>query len=402
MTTAENEIALIVATPINANAGMRTVDCVGYWVLKTEFDVRLYCLDPPTSPSVTFPIKYHDVLEKWDRIQNSAAIIYWGDFIHSWGMSRLGVPSRAKCTSRKSRDDLIEDTNTVYFLSNSDEKVLGRSVLFGGSLMPDNWINKDDVRHQELLTRLLRNAKHVSMRDPISAYRALRASLYRSHDFMGVDCATLIDKHLLCEELRFNLADFKLPSDIGVFFGRTVGSKFVYWDYVRRIANAIEGEVSWLPWLNEPSKLIKHIVRLPGFRWKKSGQNTDFSSLYRTLLSCKLVITDTYHLAVIAWSLGIPAICIGRGISVRRTMIDDKKKEIWFWMYSASAFYVYYEAIQGVVGRQKSVEQVLELLSSPDIIERITSEIQNDASKRKESLISDISELVRDAEKSAL
>jgi hypothetical protein len=62
-------------------------------------------------------------------------------------------------------------------------------------------------------------------------------------------------------------------------------------------------------------------------------------------------VTDTYHLSVNAWRMGVPAACIGRGTDARFDPLTDKKKEILFSMYRASDYYVFAEALDAFGSR---------------------------------------------------
>src|SRR5439155_13457063 len=69
------------------------------------------------------------------------------------------------------------------------------------------------------------------------------------------------------------------------------------------------------------------------------------------MLSHELIITDAYHLCVLAWSNGIPAVCVGRGASRFFTSVSDKKKELFFQTISADRFYLFSEHLPHILGR---------------------------------------------------
>ena len=78
-----------------------------------------------------------------------------------------------------------------------------------------------------------------------------------------------------------------------------------------------------------------------------------------SLSGYRCIITDTYHVCVNAWRMGIPAICIGEGGGKVSTSINDKKKEILYDMYGARRFYLFLESFRSLKSL-KSVRSFME------------------------------------------
>src|SRR5690606_23837329 len=127
------------------------------------------------------------------------------------------------------------------------------------------------------------------------------------------------------ERLRKELLqNYKKPI-IGVFFARSkkfnFKKKFLskYLKYKLGIY-----DFQWIAWLEnkqDSRRLFKYAL--------KTNSKTDID-LLKEILQCKVLITDTYHLSLMAWSLGVPCICFGNAAEDFTLTTHDKKKEIFF------------------------------------------------------------------------
>jgi hypothetical protein len=106
------------------------------------------------------------------------------------------------------------------------------------------------------------------------------------------------------------------------------------------------------------------------------------------LLQATLLITDTYHLAVIARHLGIPTICFGIGGAHATSTISDKKKEIFHLMYQASPGYIFTEELGG--NGQELLERAERLLENAEFTKCITIAINAHAEAMELQLVNEL------------
>jgi hypothetical protein len=118
---------------------------------------------------------------------------------------------------------------------------------------------------------------------------------------------------------------------------------------------------------------MRAVARLFGYDITKN--NVAPGDLLRMVSGHHLIITDTYHLCVNAWNLGIPAICIGSGARAQETSISDKKKEILFEMYGARKFYIFAESLRSFSGFFAEATRAINVVSNKPLIDRVIENI---------------------------
>jgi hypothetical protein len=127
------------------------------------------------------------------------------------------------------------------------------------------------------------------------------------------------------------------------------------------VARRMGEDISWLHWLWTRREL-RVAARFLGFDIKphfpQPGEALSALSGYR------FIITDTYHLCVNAWRMGIPAICVASGAVKSSTSLEDKKKEVLFETYGARDFYVFHEDLFSIKGFLSSLGNVVKALNN--------------------------------------
>ena len=384
----EKRISVICAPPIPENTGMKIVDFAAQNIFNSFSQVSLFTiLTPKIRHYEHFPVLYHDAEENFSDIVSSDFIIFWGDFSHTWWHSYQALPNRlfseGRYPTRKCAQNSIDK---IFFLAHNQRDLLRRVIIFGESLLLKKWIDSQAERHFMLASRMFQNCHAAFLRDPISFARARTLADQNALACnLGVDAALLFcekfmrDAHYDCND---NVP--KIDGMMGLFFGRSKMPKFVLADFAKAVANASGAHVQWLPWLNDPKKSTKNY--LPFFLGRKcnfSLKNCDLIKMIDCLRKCDFVLTDTYHLAVVSWGLGIPAICVGLGAFSATSTIDDKKKEIFFTSYSAEDFYVFGEMLQNWRSRRRIARDLVSHLSVEKNANEVSAAIQSDVRRAR-------------------
>jgi hypothetical protein len=187
----------------------------------------------------------------------------------------------------------------------------------------------------------------------------IRQDYTKSH--LGVDAALLIapeDYDTILDTPTVTLPEEKY---ILTHFARTEAPIDQLLALAQRISLELEMPLFWLPWLNHLDEKLKDT-----FSEIDAG---NYSDLIHTLRNASLVVTDTYHLALIGWRLRVPVLCIGSGVHYPSSTIHDKKKEVFYMMHNMLPFYFYSEllndenGIADYVALVKMSSQIKEVLT---------------------------------------
>jgi len=337
----KKKIAVVCALPPERNVGMATVDLSASQVLPEllpDHNVALYTLGKPgrySFPRGELPFGYTDIRDDPAAFLSSDAFVFWGDFIHA-----RAYWENDHGWDQATPEQLLQlraEVSRYFFLSGLPKERLGTAVAFGGTIITNSAGDSLEPAYRQNFERLLAHAGGVFFRDALSAakgspYRGLAASL-------GCDCALLLeDRHL------DTIPGFEMPRErkgVGVFFGRSP-SRLKMLGFSALVAQALGENRSWIHWFKSYRKM-----RLMGraFGYDIGPEQPSTGALLTQLAGYRYIVTDTYHVCVNAWRLGIPALCIGSGAAVSKHSLSDKKKEILFEMYGARDYYVFLEQL---------------------------------------------------------
>jgi len=335
--TPSKRIAALVATPNKQNTGMRFVnDALVLWLESLGaakdtdfFQFEASDLERPLRGGA--PVRCVLDLDP-DRYQ---VILIWGDFLLDRDWLRR-VCARVARERSVAPAHVVEHAERVIFGAAGADAA--QRIVVGQCFLVSDGAYEADVAYRERFTRLAARARFFRMRDPLSAARARAFSGISEAGAIGLDAA------LLWPALRESDPDAARVPDregFGVFFGRTSGgfrTKLASVLAARAAKGAGRGvPLAWFPrrvplgWLALalgagsaplPSELDEIAARLRRFRF---------------------VLTDTYHLALVCWSIGVPALCLGRGAQRFAHPIHDKKKEIFFQSQRLERFHFFAE-----------------------------------------------------------
>jgi hypothetical protein len=350
-------IVAICATPPDYNTGMLTVDWaldvflkrhgiearVDRRVLYTPQELHQHGLGG-SMDDFGLPWRYRSIRDPDARVMDAEAILFWGDFLHSHSHRHDVAELVVRCGIAPSEPAALDLFDRHFFLRDHRDEVLARSILFGHCLLTDPIDGPPDEIYQRQLGRLIRNARGVWMRDVLSAQRAARIRGAPGSS-PGIDCALLLE----FEDYLALGAEPKKPRPRGgIFFGRTHHDPAGMLAFASRLCAELGVEPAWLPWFSinamPPDVVARHAPEVA-----RTPLPETLPATLSAFLSCDYVITDSYHLCVHAWNIGIPAVCIGKGATRFKTSVSDKKKELFFLTYDAGQFYVFAEQLDEIL-----------------------------------------------------
>ncbi|SEH27964.1 polysaccharide pyruvyl transferase family protein [Rhizobium sp. NFR12] len=326
-----------------------------------------------------------------NEVREADLIVYWGDFLHSkpyWETDLAGWLVRDGISG--SRAEAMELIYRALMLEDAGPEILRKVVVYGGTIITVGASELIDQRYAAALRRLVREASGIFFRDALSA---AKVAPFRSGGYpLGTDCALLLTAEDF-ETYGLLTAPEQSGTHLGVFFGR---SKWILQPLIlaRALGQQMETKTVWLPWLRSAPRQLP-LARLAGFPATREPPLPQ--EILRQLMECKAVITDTYHLCVNAWNLGIPAICIGYGGQNIGHTLGDKKKEILYSQYGASDFYVYRETISGFASIPAVARRSAEILASVEMTACVSTEISRHATVSRDRLIASCSSVLASA-----
>ncbi|NCY26677.1 MAG: polysaccharide pyruvyl transferase family protein, partial [Alphaproteobacteria bacterium] len=215
-------------------------------------------------------------------------------------------------------------------------------------------------------TSFFSGAGRVLLRDALSAAKI--SPLRGSEATLACDCAFLLKPEDVA--LLKGFAPASERKGVGLFFGRSP-QRARMMRFAKTLAAEMGEECRWLPWFGtrRRHRMLAKIqnVEIP------AGEVPPGELLAR-LSGCRFVVTDTYHMCVNAWRMGIPAVCLGQGAGATSSSLSDKKKEILYEMYGARALYVFVESLRGR-GLKQEAKQVAEALRQDGLTAQVAATV---------------------------
>lgn len=229
--------------------------------------------------------------------------LFWGDFLHM----------RRYINALAGSDPLLERAyRKILLLEGSSNKTLQNTISYGTSFLFNSTADYQDPEYGSSLSRFLRNASHIQMRDAVSA--AMVAN-YRSHKIQpcGIDPVQL----LALPEIEAAILSEMMPRQpvnrALVFLARGQHCKDQLMAFIEQIATSTDTACYWLPWGDQLSFPFMERENWP---WPSVELLNDprgygvLAPLLAAIRDSRFVVTDTYHVAVSSWALGVPAILV--------------------------------------------------------------------------------------------
>lgn len=244
-------------------------------------------------------------------------------------------------------------------------------------------LNPDAIPRPDWLENLLATAaRHpqaasfgsLQMRDALSA--AVVAGLRRRpENCFGIDPAQLLALPAYAAEI---LGTANLPDADGralVFVARARHSPGALAAFLGSLSQATGTDLCWLPW---GDRLSFPFLEDPpsGMSLLPIENDVPFgrlAPLLRSVAAANFVVTDTYHLAVVAWALGVPAIVLagdyhegeraGKQVDLR---VRHDKRKVLLAQDGLLDFFVEPALIADPTGRAAVVERLAATMADPE------------------------------------
>ena len=266
---------------------------------------RLACLPPAARAAylnrIDDGIEYHD-LRHADQLTDTAPL-YWGDLLHmrQYLDSIRGLVSSSNSTPEE-----------LLLLKNSPLDLVRRAVSFGTTFLYHSASDLTADEYAPWFRRFVENARCVMPRDIVSLGQ-LAAILPRAAGFPGMDVT-----QLFCGEADWRTAfpegtDRSLANPDGLlcFFARGKHDIADLRQAIRLFSEGFGAPARWLPWGDSLSfPHVDRYARTLGINDLAPEEQPRLSALLEAVAAARCVLTDTYHVAVISWSLGTPALII--------------------------------------------------------------------------------------------
>jgi hypothetical protein len=288
----------------------------------------------------------------------------------------------------------------VFLQAEQDADVLKKSVSFGTTLLFNTVEDEEEPVYRTSLERFLKLCKAAWFRDVYSAFKACQIRGSFAHNSLGIDCACLIDP-ITVQGFRKKPAENK----VGIFIGRSAENIDRMLRFASDVAKALACEPAWLRWGDAgafPSLAsvfkFRAVRSLDAFSYESNGRVENALS---DLLTYRAIITDTYHVCVNAWNLGIPAICLAenkysptRNVNFGNYFARRDKRHIFLSMYDALDFLVFTDELENKALRSARVSHLARIVSSGKVVNAIQKRIRVHAESAEELLMQALSSLL--------
>lgn len=390
-------ISLICAPP-HRNPGMYSVDLAFERVLARRglrAEVRRYAYGGPYEAVglACHDLAYLSLEQHLDEVTTSDLILFWGDYQHALSYWRTGLRRRPGGTIEVAdeRADALRVADHLLLAGQPDD-VLARTLSFGTSLLGDDLrsLAITDTVYGNAFPAFIERVEGIWCRDPVSAAMAARHRLGRDETCLGVDAA-----HLLTPDDLATMADPTAPEGAyaAMFLGRLEAPLAPAAGLAHLLARGAGLQPRWIRWLG-PGAAVPAEVQAAVPDLAVDDADT-YEGLLALLLGAKLVITDAYHLCLLSWRLGTPAVCVGLGAQHPTRPVSDKKKEVFHLAQGLTPMYVFHESIAQTSARAPLAASLLELASDAAYVGAAARSLHEQATAAERRLWTAIERVLR-------
>ena len=239
-------------------------------------------------------------LPPWHDIPD-ACPVFWGDFLHM----RQYVRAVGRLLPQSDPGAAMR----VLLMRDAPPPMVARAVSFGTTMLFNCATDHLDAEYGPALRSFVQGCRLMLVRDMASAAQ-LDGIKPECHHW-GLDAAQMLVLETDWRDLFPSGTVFGVPGAKGgaVFFARSQHKGRESDRVVEHLSALLDVRFGWLEWgdaaafpyLNDgnqkwPSLTPHPLPHLP--------------DLLAAVAASKVVVTDTYHLAVIAWAMGVPALMV--------------------------------------------------------------------------------------------
>jgi hypothetical protein len=403
------EIAVIFATPPSVNPGMLLCEAMAksfisrhnlsnatHYFRIVTLDDRLNGLPTDVSSQIKrdtdIGIKY-EVFESQDQLQHMVPL-YWGDFLHK----NIYINTIAPLLRTGNDKDAL--ARHLLLLEGSTSELLRRTISYATTLLYNTTSDYLDPTYGPAIARFLRGVHHVQLRD---AFSAVIAADIRQSDIscFGIDAAQLLCDQTYEEALLGARLKESRRKRALVFFARGQHDGKQLRELLGEIASALEFSPVWFDWGDPISFpfLERNALELPVVALDSNVRAQRLTDLLSCLRESSLVVTDTYHLAVASWALGVPAIMVPGAphegelaISPLHHLSRPDKRRVAFLQDGLSDFIAESGVLKETALRAKFAYGVGRIISRAEYIRHIRDRIRGRVARSEQALVSALNE----------
>jgi hypothetical protein len=402
------EIIAICAVPPGINPGMSSVDLALEQLLEKyqiKNEVDFYCLysrpshsEPETGAGSLF--SYSLIPNDPDFFSSKKIILFWGDFLHMFQYHQTVASTLYQRKYFQTSEEALQRVYNVFLLADQDTEVLSRKITFGSTLLFNTPADENDPYYGLALKRFVANGRSW-FRDVYSAVKASHITGNYSTSFLGIDCATILEPDKFIHRHR----DIIKQKKTGLFIGRTTNHIWDIFQFAQDFSKISATSLTWIPWGDVNAfPTLKNINEYPSLltleNFTISGISDPIEAI-GNLLEYDSIITDTYHICVNAWNMGIPAICFAgddhfksRNVNSGDFFSRRDKRQVFYGMYDALDFLIPYQELLHQESREKRLNHLQEILDSSLITQGIHQRIRQHAKHSEEILVDAIVSLL--------
>jgi hypothetical protein len=347
------------------------------------------------------PVQYRCLRSGLASALSADAVVYWGDFLHSRDFLVQTAGVLAKAGAVATHGDGVRTVLRALYLTECGRDATRKAVIFGGTLLFNTAKDYADGEYAAALGGLLREAAGVWMREVYSVAAAQQRGC--DHARLGADCATLLRPDDLDLFICRGDATAGAEGAVGVFFGRNVAEAGLAAEFAGGISDALGLRSEWLPWFDASlvgSRLAKSAASLPGLGQACLPDPPSAGDLLRRLSRYALVVTDTYHLCVTAWNLGIPAVCVGESFPAVPYDVSAgwygswrDKRNVFYSMHHANELYTTVEELVDPVRFARRLHVSLEALRDHWFVTAVVDGVRSKAVAAEQAFVEAIGTL---------
>ena len=334
------------------------------------------------------------------------------DLVLSWGDFQLGRDYQLQSSKRyqkilKNRGIHISASQALdwcyeYFmlqdvLKNNDVSV----ASFGTTLFQNNMRDWCEPRYKSAIDRYFQNCSFAKFRDPYSAWCASKILDVDPQSLWGVDSALLNTPEELLGIKNTGYAEQLPKGMIGVYLGRSSRnfSKFRLGTMVKQLSNSLGSPLFWLPWNRfTGGRLFARRPRLlnsPFINFKSIPAEDPVCAgdIFQLFSSFRLVVTDTYHVAINAMCLGVPVLCIyepspesNRDANIGYRHAARDKRVLLFTSTNQSDLLMPSTDLTNTKRRTDKVKHIVDLIDNTQALETWRGWLDQERTKHRQQL----------------
>ena len=311
---------------------------------------------------------------------NGSRLLFWGDYLHMWQYVRAvsGLLGPGRC---------VED---LLLLASADPRTLSETVSCGTTLLFNSARDLADPAYGPLLARLALNCRLMLVRDMVSAAQLSMLTGRGLEDHLGIDAVQFLSARENWREswpAGMETTPFE-PGGGLLFLGRDRHRRREAAAVVGQLGSALGARFRWLPWGDASAFPLLAEIPALGARQARDDPYPSLGSLVASVASARIVVTDTYHLAVTAWTYGVPAVLLQghywpreRDVSAGSWLSRIDKRHAFYSQYGLMDFYLPPDVFEDRERLKATLENIAALVADARIGMRHREVVRTSASR---------------------